>query len=292
MKKAILILFLILCGTFTNSVFADDRNCKPDRVCVFPNDFLKFAGGLGDDKTITTTIFEDLIDENKIRYTDSGTYDTGEAWEEHHILDLKTGLTEVVQDDGSFSPFVGISPIPIKYDRFEGGVYETKFNFKNLERTVIVSKSQDAQGSGELIIDKETGILLRLQLSATVDIFGETKTISSKLELLDTNIIGQTAKTQNEKPVLQEKVPDWIRNTALWWSDGQISDDEFISGIQFLINEKIIQISAESKLSESTVPFVPNWIKDTAGWWGTKKVSDADFLNGIKWLIENGILRV
>ncbi|MGI0056903.1 MAG: thermonuclease family protein [Nitrosarchaeum sp.] len=92
--------------------------------------------------------------------------------------------------------------------------------------------------------------------------------------------------------MIETKIPDWIRNNALWWSDGQISDGEFISGIQFLINEKIIQISAQSKSIEPTIPFVPNWIKDTAGWWGTNKVTDNDFINGIKWLIENGILIV
>ena len=292
MKIAILVLLLIFCGSFTSSVFADDRNCKPDRICVFPNDFLKYSGVLGDSETITTTVFGDFVNENKIRYTQSGTYDSEEAWEDHHILDLIEGVTEEVQEDGSFMPFVVMSPIPIKYDKFESGVSESKFNYKNLVRTVIVSKNQDAEGSGELIFDKETGILLRLQLSATVDIIGETTTITTKTELLDTNIIGQVIKTQNEKQVIQEKIPEWIRNTALWWSDGKISDDEFINGIQFLINEEIIQVSAESKSNDATLPFVPNWIKDTAGWWGTKKVSDNDFLNGIKWLIENGILRV
>ncbi len=88
------------------------------------------------------------------------------------------------------------------------------------------------------------------------------------------------------------KIPNWIRNNALWWSDGKISDTEFINGIQFLIDQKIIQISAQSQSTESTLPFVPNWIKDTAGWWATNKVSDDDFVNGIKWLIENGILKV
>jgi len=90
----------------------------------------------------------------------------------------------------------------------------------------------------------------------------------------------------------ESRVPDWVRNTALKWSDGEINDDKFINGIQFLINEGIIEISAESKASETTLPFVPNWIKDTAGWWGTKRISDNDFLNGIKWLIENGIMSI
>jgi hypothetical protein len=89
-----------------------------------------------------------------------------------------------------------------------------------------------------------------------------------------------------------EKVPQWVRNNADWWSQGMITDGDFLSGIQFLIDEKIMVISATSKTDEATLPFVPNWIKDTAGWWATGKVTDNDFINGMKWLIENGIIRV
>ncbi len=87
-------------------------------------------------------------------------------------------------------------------------------------------------------------------------------------------------------------IPNWIRSTALWWSNGEISDEEFINAIQFLINEKILQISSDSKSEQQKSQSVPTWIKDTAGWWATKKVSDSDFVRGLKWLIENGILRI
>jgi len=40
----------------------------------------------------------------------------------------------------------------------------------------------------------------------------------------------------------KEKVPAWIKNNAEWWSEGQIDDRTFVSGIQFLITEKIIDI--------------------------------------------------
>jgi hypothetical protein len=90
----------------------------------------------------------------------------------------------------------------------------------------------------------------------------------------------------------ESKVPDWVRNNADWWSQGMITDGDFLSGIQFLIDEKIMVISATSKTEQATLPFVPNWIKDTAGWWATGKVTDNDFINGMKWLIENGIIRV
>jgi len=40
----------------------------------------------------------------------------------------------------------------------------------------------------------------------------------------------------------KEKVPAWIKNNAKWWSEGQIDDGTFASGIQFLMTKKIINI--------------------------------------------------
>lgn len=36
-------------------------------------------------------------------------------------------------------------------------------------------------------------------------------------------------------------IPEWVRNTAGWWSEGLISDDEYLDSIQYLINQGIIQ---------------------------------------------------
>ena len=37
------------------------------------------------------------------------------------------------------------------------------------------------------------------------------------------------------------QIPPWIKNTAGWWAEGQIDDASFVAGIQYLINEGIIQ---------------------------------------------------
>jgi len=37
-------------------------------------------------------------------------------------------------------------------------------------------------------------------------------------------------------------IPEWIKNNAKWWVDGQISDEGFISGIQYLIKMGLIKI--------------------------------------------------
>ena len=39
-------------------------------------------------------------------------------------------------------------------------------------------------------------------------------------------------------------IPDWIKNNAGWWADGQIDDDSFVQGLQFLIKEGIMKITS------------------------------------------------
>ncbi len=40
----------------------------------------------------------------------------------------------------------------------------------------------------------------------------------------------------------ERMVPDWIKNNAEWWYNGQISDDDFIKSLQYLVNKGIIRV--------------------------------------------------
>lgn len=106
--------------------------------------------------------------------------------------------------------------------------------------------------------------------------------VGTQLEMIQTSSMKSVTPT----------VPSWIQNNAGWWSKGLIGEEDFLSGIQFLINQGIIQVSISNDLQQSSLPFVPNWVKDTAGWWAEGKVTDQDFLNGIKFLVENQIIKV
>ena len=39
------------------------------------------------------------------------------------------------------------------------------------------------------------------------------------------------------------EIPGWIKNNAEWWADGQIDDNTFVSGIQYLVKVGIIKVS-------------------------------------------------
>ena len=86
-------------------------------------------------------------------------------------------------------------------------------------------------------------------------------------------------------------IPDWIKNGAGWWSDNKISDDEFISGIEYLIENNVIKITAQNN-NEDSLNTIPDWIKNSAGWWSDNKISDDEFISGIEYLIENNVIQV
>lgn len=86
-------------------------------------------------------------------------------------------------------------------------------------------------------------------------------------------------------------IPDWIRNNAKWWSEGTIEDSDFISGIQYLITNDILNVPVTQQESGDSKE-IPSWIKTNAGWWADKMISDDDFVKGIQYMITNGILRV
>jgi len=46
------------------------------------------------------------------------------------------------------------------------------------------------------------------------------------------------------------KIPLWFKNNAGWWEDGKISDMDFVSGLQYLINKKIFQIEYNSETQD------------------------------------------
>jgi len=88
----------------------------------------------------------------------------------------------------------------------------------------------------------------------------------------------------------QFAIPSWIKNNAKWWSEGQINDSDFITGIQYLIQNGIMKVPTTSTGTKSNT--IPTWVKTNAGWWANDKITDNDFVSGIQFLIQTGIINV
>ena len=55
-------------------------------------------------------------------------------------------------------------------------------------------------------------------------------------------------------------IPNWIKDTAGWWSEGQIGDSDFVNAMEYLINEGIISVGssdAEVDTDSITIGFIP-----------------------------------
>lgn len=102
----------------------------------------------------------------------------------------------------------------------------------------------------------------------------------------------------NPKPVLepqssgQQVIPYWIKQNAKWWSDGTITDKDFVMGIQFLVQQKIIKVDKVIKSPSNISQDMPSWIKNNAKWWSEGVITEDDFLKGIQFLTSNGIIKV
>ncbi|NWJ91055.1 hypothetical protein HX856_07480 [Marine Group I thaumarchaeote] len=62
-----------------------------------------------------------------------------------------------------------------------------------------------------------------------------------------------------------KSVPDWIKNNASWWSENLIDDIDFINGLQYLIEYKIIKIDNKKilgKIPLEDIKFSSSWAVD------------------------------
>ena len=115
------------------------------------------------------------------------------------------------------------------------------------------------------------------------------------------SLVGSSILVTNSSAQEEHQIPDWVKNVAGWWATNDISEKEFLDGIEYLINNNIIYIpfmpcgaAAAAATSDPTLEakLIPDWVKNVAGWWATGQIEDADFLNGIEYLIKKDILGI
>jgi len=96
------------------------------------------------------------------------------------------------------------------------------------------------------------------------------------------------------------QIPGWIKNVAGWWAIGDISENEFLTGIEYLINNNIINLSSIpcfdavgiDDATANVVKAVPDWVKNNAKWWSEDLIGNTDFYNGLEYLISHKIISI
>jgi hypothetical protein len=78
--------------------------------------------------------------------------------------------------------------------------------------------------------------------------------------------------TQKERPA----VPDWVKTNAQWWSEGVISEGEFVTALEYLINQRIIEVAQPevtspdvsetlTEIDDETRTWLENWQSSLEG---------------------------
>ena len=81
-------------------------------------------------------------------------------------------------------------------------------------------------------------------------------------------------------------------HAAKWWSLTQISDQDFVKGLEYLVQHGIIQVPENQSSEGASESELPSWLRKNAGWWSQGLLSDDEFFKSIQWLINNKFIKI
>ena len=192
-----------------------------------------------------------------------------------------TSQIEYVKKKGSVD-FVTIS----------GKVTEDVFSIgQNVLIKIVFPDGHDAELKALATINRQFSIQIRVDDTIQIGKYTlEAKYMNYDSEKLSFSVLDGTSN--KIEPKAEIVIPNWIRNNAKWWADGTIADRDFVMGIQFLAQQKIIKVGQTTESSVEVSQDMPQWIRNNAKWWADGMITDADFVKGIQFLAQQGIINV
>jgi len=206
----------------------------------------------------------------------------------------------------------GAPPAQSSANNFTVAIYSDKESY-NLGETIVfsgsVNKYEEDRNLRISVFDSNGNYILSQKTSVNIDgtflhnlilnqKFSDGEHIvkaqygNSKTDVEKMSFVINSDGTSMEEPLSTVQVPDWIKFTSGVWVDGQSSDGEFISAIQFLIKDKIIVLPPTAQGSGAVSNEIPSWIKFTTGVWVDGQSSDGEFIGAIQFLIIEGIMNI
>ncbi len=161
-------------------------------------------------------------------------------------------------------------------------IFDSKNNLIVTQKTTV---DTDATFSYSVMLDEEFDEG-KFKVKAQ---YGSSKTTVAIISFMINS--GEVTSLELE-PSAAAKIPDWVKNNAGWWADGQIDDNSFVQGIQFMIKEGIMKIPVTEQGSGSQDNEIPDWVKNNAGWWADGQIDDNSFVQGIQFMIKEGLMKI
>ena len=152
---------------------------------------------------------------------------------------------QIIDDSGKAS-----SPIPIQITSLKTEITAPVAFYKTTFKPGIYHIDAKYSGSNASVvftlIDSDK-IAIPQQYKTLVKLWSErqhptdTNFANVIRELIQYDII-HIPELQNQTSNSIAHIPAWVKNDARWWSDDLISDNDFVSGIQYLIKAKIMTV--------------------------------------------------
>ena len=121
-----------------------------------------------------------------------------------------------------------------KYDEDRSlriSIFDSNKNLIVTQKTLV---DTDGTFSHSLVLDED---FLYGKYTVKAQYGNSKATVESISFLINSNDISSIEEASNQK------IPNWIKSNAGWWANGQIDDNSFVEGIQFLIKEGLMKIS-------------------------------------------------
>ncbi len=132
----------------------------------------------------------------------------------------------------------------------------TEFGSNSASVTFSIIKSSEQKHVTPAPVNEESKVL-DTEEETTIDVpesETETETEKETEEVAETEneMVVETENVSEKEKIVAEQVPSngesneeipgWIKNIALWYGQGNVTEDEFINAIKFLINQGIIEV--------------------------------------------------
>ncbi len=169
--------------------------------------------------------------------------DEGDSFE----ISFETGARAKIHYDSNLIPEKS-SPFDITFFDNNGKLLKfTRYGYRiedSNSNIIFESKNTDPNAPGILItegIDKpEFDFKSPGKYKLTLAIFSHGIDESQTLSGIANGFFDLVESKETQSP----EIPSWIKNNAGWWADGQIDDNSFVQGIQWLIKEGIMKIES------------------------------------------------
>ena len=283
--KSILLLFSVLFTSISFiSVYGSVQNFSTDKSTYYDGDTISISGSVNYDPSIPSVILQ-IINPEESGF--AGIADISPKSDGSFFATINVG--------GPTWPSDGIYTLKVFY----GGNLEKKITY---QKSSIYTPSESTPKFTATNIDKRHLDDKFLIENPKMRIIGFPSLDHSPQYYIDRYNNELNYKSWFDSQFPQQTiydvlgfytyVPDWIKTYAKLWTTGEISDTQFMHGLDFMLKTKIIMIQNSPNSIDNSVSYVPNWIRNNALWWADDLISQQEFVNSLKYLMEKDIIEI